>query len=53
MRHDSDIPATIQRCSACHDLSLICELLPAVKTALNLKTSYKDKESTEKLHYQR
>jgi hypothetical protein len=25
MRHDPDVPATIQRCSACHGLSLICE----------------------------
>jgi hypothetical protein len=25
VRHDTDVPATIQRCSACHGLSLICE----------------------------
>jgi hypothetical protein len=30
VRHDSDVPATIQRCSACHGLSLICERLLAV-----------------------
>jgi hypothetical protein len=38
VRHDSDVPATIQRCSACHDLSLICEHSLAVSTTLKLKT---------------
>ena len=38
VRHDSDVPATIQRCSACHGLSLICEHSLAVKITLNLKS---------------
>jgi len=43
VRHDPDVPATIQRCSACHGLSLICEHLLAVSTTLNLKAKSKDK----------
>jgi hypothetical protein len=53
VRHDSDVPATIQRCSACHSLSLVCEHPLAVITALKPKSRKRKAFAEKLLLYQR